>query len=161
MLRPLRQILHRVENGLLALLLAATMLLACTLIAQRLLFDSGWLGGEAATRTLVLWLAMFGAMAATRDHRHLAIDVLPNLVGPGLRQAMYVLTQLFAALVCAALAWFAWTLVQMEREAPSELFGLVRAVWARADLAWHGDSASGIRTDGSAIPVRIATPRSC
>lgn len=130
MLRPLRQILHRVENGLLALLLAATMLLACTLIAQRLLFDSGWLGGEAATRTLVLWLALFGAMAATRDHRHLAIDVLPNLVGPGLRQAMYVLTQLFAALVCAALAWFAWTLLQMEREAPSELFGLVQT--------WHG-----------------------
>ena len=130
MLTPLRQLLHRIENGLLALLLAATMLLACTLIAQRLLFDSGWLGGEAATRTLVLWLAMFGAMAATRDHRHLAIDVLPNLVGPRLRQAMYVLTQLFAALVCGALAWFAWSLLQMEREAPSELFGFVQS--------WHG-----------------------
>ena len=130
MLRPLRQILHRVENGLLALLLAATMLLACTLIAQRLLFDSGWLGGEAATRTLVLWLAMFGAMAATRDHRHLAIDVVPNLLGNRLRTITYALTQLFSAAICGALAWYALSLLQMERDAPGELFGPVKS--------WHG-----------------------
>lgn len=130
MLRSLRHWIQRVEDTLLALLLAMTVLLACALIAQRVLWDSGWLGGEAATRTLVLWLAMFGAMAATRDHRHLAIDVLPNLLGPRLRAITYALTQLFSAAICAALAWYALSLLQMERDAPGELFGPVKS--------WHG-----------------------
>ena len=96
MLTPLRQLLYRIENGLLALLLAATMLLACTLIAQRLLFDSGWLGGEAATRTLVLWLAMFGAMALVALPTILYASILSSLIRPEIYIAL--MTVLIAAL---------------------------------------------------------------
>ena len=130
MLSRLRHWIHRLEDTLLAGLLTLTVLLACALIAQRVFWDSGWLGGEAATRTLVLWLAMFGAMAATRDHRHLAIDVVPNLLGNRLRTITYALTQLFSAAICGALAWYALSLLQMERDAPGELFGPVKS--------WHG-----------------------
>lgn len=114
--------LRRVEDALLAALLLALVVLAASQVLQRWLLDGGWTGAEAATRLLVLWLAVLGALAATRERRHVAIDALPRLLGARGQRLLWALGQGFAALFCAAVAWYAVVLVQMEREAPVELF---------------------------------------
>lgn len=114
--------LHRVEDLLLAGLLLVLVALACSQILLRTVFDTGFTGSEAAARTLVLWVAMLGALAATRERRHLAIDALPRLLPPALRRACWMLTQLFAAFIAGALAWYCGTLLAWEVEAPTPLF---------------------------------------
>lgn len=119
--------LHRAEDALLACALLVLVLLSCGQILMRLAFDSGWSWAEPASRTLVLWLAMLGALAATREHKHIAIDALPRLLPATFRRAAWIITQIFAAAVCAGLAWYCWRLLQMEREAPVPLFGPVES----------------------------------
>lgn len=115
--------LHRAEDGLLASALVLLVLLSTAQILLRSVLETGWVWAEPASRTLVLWLAMLGALAATRDHKHIAIDALPRILPPRWRRAAWILTQGFAAAVCAAMAWYCWQMVAMEREAPVPLFG--------------------------------------
>lgn len=121
----LRDGLHRLEDAILAGALALLVLLSAAQIVMREAFATGWVWAEPASRTLVLWLAMLGALAATRDHKHIAIDALPRLLPPGPRRVAWTITQAFAALLCGAMAWYCWQMLEMERAAPATLFGPV------------------------------------
>lgn len=127
MMQRLRRRIQRIEDALLTCLLLALIVIACGQIGLRLLFDSGWVWAEPASRALVLWLAMFGALAATRDGKHIAIDALPRMLPPRWRRASWVVTQAFATLVCAAMTWYCLQLLALEREAPVLLFGPVQS----------------------------------
>ncbi|KFN46306.1 TRAP transporter small permease [Arenimonas composti] len=110
--------LHRAEDALLAGLLAALLLLAVAQIGLRVLFDAGLDWAEPVSRTGVLWLALFGALGATRERRQIAVDALPRLLAAGPRRLLWVVAQAVAAAVSAALAWFGLGMVLLEREAP-------------------------------------------
>jgi TRAP-type C4-dicarboxylate transport system permease small subunit len=113
-------LLHRAEDGLLALLLSALVIIATLQIVLRLGFDEGFAFADPLARALVLWIGLLGALAATRDDRHIAFDpIASRLTGP-LRRAAHALAMGFAALVCGALAVYALELVKLEREAPSD-----------------------------------------
>lgn len=114
--------LHRLEDGLLAALLLLLLLLAVAQIAMRWVADTGWLEGETVQRTLVLWIALLGALGAARERRHLALDLLPRLLPPLGRRIVWALAQLIAAALCAVMAWYGWSLIELEREAPGILF---------------------------------------
>lgn len=118
MLERWLQRLHRAEDALLAGLLTALLLLAVAQILLRLLFDGGLEWAEPVSRTGVLWLAMFGALGATRSHKHIAIDALPRLLHGGARRTVWVISQASAAAICAAMAWFGAGMIVLEREAP-------------------------------------------
>lgn len=119
MLARLLKGLHRAEDGLLAALLGALLLLAVTQIGLRVFFGSGFDWAEPFERVGVLWLALLGALGATRTRRHIAIDALPRLLPPRWQRAAWALTQLAASAICATLAWTGWGMVQFEREAPT------------------------------------------
>jgi TRAP-type C4-dicarboxylate transport system permease small subunit len=121
--------LHRLEDGLLAALLLLLLLLAVAQIAMRWVADTGWLEGETVQRTLVLWIALLGALGAARERRHLALDLLPRLLPPRGRRIVWALAQLIAAALCAVMAWYGWSLIELEREAPGILFAGV-PTWA-------------------------------
>lgn len=114
--------LHRLEDGLLAALLLLLLLLAVGQIGLRWIADTGWLEGETVQRTLVLWIALLGALGAARERRHLALDLLPRLLPPLGRRIVWALAQLIAAALCAVMAWYGWSLIELEREAPGVLF---------------------------------------
>ena len=121
--------LHRLEDGLLAALLLLLLLLAVGQIGLRWIADTGWLEGETVQRTLVLWIALLGALGAARERRHLALDLLPRLLPPLGRRIVWALAQLVAAALCAVMAWYGWSLIELEREAPGVLFAGVPS-WA-------------------------------
>ncbi len=68
--------LHRAEDALLVLLLSTMIVLASTQILLRNLFDSGFVWIDPLLRVLVLWLGLIGATVATRNNRHIRIDLL-------------------------------------------------------------------------------------
>lgn len=110
--------LHRAEDGLLAALLGSLLLVSVAQIALRLLFDSGLAWAEPVSRSGVLWLALLGALGATRTHRHIAIDALPRLLPPLAQRVAWAISQLAAAGVSGAMAWFGIGMIGFELESP-------------------------------------------
>ncbi len=121
--------LHRAEDLLLAALALGLLGLAVAQIALRLVFDSGLDWAEMAGRAGVFWLALLGALGATRDRRHIAIDALPRVLPPWAQRLAWWVSQSAAAALCAAMAWLGWGLVQLEREAPVPFIAGVPSWW--------------------------------
>ena len=121
----LRRFLLLLEDALLVLLLTAMIFLATAQIVLRNFFDSGISWGDPTLRLLVLWIALLGAMAATRDNNHISIDLLSHFLSPVNRARLQRLTNLFAAIVCMVITWHAARLVMMEKSDGSIIFASV------------------------------------
>ncbi len=116
-----------VENVLLALLLSAMILLAAAQILMRNLFLSGFSWGDPTLRILVLWVALLGAMVATREQNHIRIDLLSRYLPAKVKQPMDRVTDLFASSVCGLLAWHSARFVYFEWQDGNLLFSAVPA----------------------------------
>jgi TRAP-type C4-dicarboxylate transport system permease small subunit len=114
--------LHGLERTLIALLLAALVLGAGLQVFLRAFFDIGVLWLDPLLRALVLWLAMLGALAAARDDRHIAIELLPRYLPESAGRWLRAGVLLFAAGVCGLLAWHSGLLVRMEMAFPQTAF---------------------------------------
>ena len=71
---------------------------------------------DDVVKLIVLWLAMVGAVAATRDNRHIRIDALSHLMSDKVVTGVRLLVDLFTAVVCAVIAWNSWLYLQVEIE---------------------------------------------
>ncbi len=129
MLEKAQQYLHRFETWLLATLLTALLVMSVLQILLRVFFDTGFIWAEPVSRQGVLWLALLGALSATRAKKHIAIDALPRLLPPKIHQFVWTITQLAASVICAALAWYGWGMVQLEREAPGTFVANIPSWW--------------------------------
>ena len=108
--------LHRVEDTLLALLLSATILLAVTQILLRNFFDSGLVWADPLLRVLVLWLGLIGATVATRDNKHIQIDVLSRYFKPRLLSLIESVVGQISAWTCIVIAWYGLRWIQLDYE---------------------------------------------
>ncbi len=122
------------ENALLALLLAGMLLIGGTQIFLRNFLDGGVTWADEALRLMLLWLAMLGAVAASRDDRHIAIDALARILPAGISGPVTVVINWFTAGVCLTIAWHAVSFVLETREYGDELLGGLPAWWFQAIL---------------------------
>jgi TRAP-type C4-dicarboxylate transport system permease small subunit len=106
--------LGRLEDWLLAILVLVLVALAGAQIVLRNVFDTGLGWADPFLRTLVLWTGMLGALAAVRDDKHIALDVLQRFLSPPARRIVRVITLGFAAAICAAMAWYSIALVRID-----------------------------------------------
>ncbi len=104
------------ENIILVTLLSGMILLAVGQIVLREVFDTGIIWADQLVRLIVLWLAMMGAIAACREDRHIRIDALSHLFPESVISGIRIVVDLFAAGVCAAIAWHAYRYLQLEIE---------------------------------------------
>lgn len=115
------------EDTALVVLLGSMVVLAFTQIVLRQFFDSGIGWADELVKIIVLWLAMVGSIAAARDNRHIRIDVLSHVLPGKLVVLSRVVVDLFAAAVCAIIAWQAWRYLQIEIEWQETVLGEVPA----------------------------------
>jgi len=108
------KILTFVENGILAALVLLLVGIAGAQIVLRDLFDTGLSWADPLMRNLVLWTGMLGALAAVRDDKHIALDVLQRFLAPVLQKVARIVTLGFAAIVSAAMAWYCWNMLAIE-----------------------------------------------
>ena len=106
--------LRRIENGLLAVLVLVLVGLAGTQIVLRVFFETGLAWADSFSRSLVLWTGMLGALAAVSDDKHIALDVLQRFLSPRIQRVARIATLGFAALLCAAMAWYGTGLVAID-----------------------------------------------
>jgi TRAP-type C4-dicarboxylate transport system permease small subunit len=118
--------LRHIENGLLTASVLLLVVLAGAQIILRDLFHTGLSFADPLMRQLVLWTGMLGALAAVRDDKHIAMDVLQRFLNPAAQKAARILTLGFAAAVCALLACYSYAMVQVDYQGatPSPLAGL-------------------------------------
>ncbi len=103
------------EHAILTLLLSGLIVLASAQILLRNVFSTGLGWGDGLVRILVLWLALLGAIAASRDNKQIKIDLLSRSLSGPLQTAARVTTDLFTAIVTGMLAWHSWRFVQESR----------------------------------------------
>jgi|TARA_B110000305_G_scaffold57116_1_gene63155 TRAP-type C4-dicarboxylate transport system permease small subunit len=116
------------EDGVLMLIFASTLALAVMQILLRNFFDIGLIWLESYLRMQVLWLAMLGAMVATREGQHIRIDLLARFIQGRLIRYFDGTVALFSVLVCGAATYACITLVQFEMEDNLMAFGPV-PIW--------------------------------
>lgn len=104
------------ETAVLVTLFSSMMLLAVGQIVLREVFNTGFVWADELIKLMVLWLAMVGSIAATRDNRHIRIDALSHVFPKLAIQIIRVLVDLFAALIAGLVAWHAWRYLQVEIE---------------------------------------------
>jgi len=101
-----------------------------TILPLKWLLDNigpGFNWGDAFLRQLVLWLAVLGAVMATREDRHINVEIaskfLPKKWGIGVR----VFTDAFTTVVCALISYAGFNLVRSEIGSDSMAFANVPA----------------------------------
>lgn len=100
------------ENALLVFLFVSLLVLATSQIFLRNFFSAGLPWADGLVRVLVLWLAMIGAVAASRDNKHIAIDIVVRSLPPAAGRLVASLMCLFTAGVALFFAWHSGRFVQ-------------------------------------------------
>jgi TRAP-type C4-dicarboxylate transport system permease small subunit len=137
-------VLQRGEEMLLALLLGAMIALAGLQIGLRSLLGTGIPWADPLLRVLVLWVGLLGAVAASREGRHITIDVLSRMLPARARAAAGVATSLFTAAVAAILAWHGARFVASEHEFGSVAFAGIPA-WSLESVIPFAFAAIALR----------------
>lgn len=106
--------LARLESTLLAACLFLMIGFAVLQIGLRNLVGTSWFWIDPANRLLVLWLALLGALVATRRGEHIAIDALRHYVSGGWGRFVERLASAFAALLTGLMAWHSVRFVRDE-----------------------------------------------
>ncbi len=112
---------------MLAILLTAMIGIAASQVILRNFFDSGLFWGDSAVRVLVLWVAIVGAMVASRSDDHIRIDLVNHFLTDFARRHVKRLVNLFTFGVLGLFAWSSLTFVQFEYEDQTLAFGIVPA----------------------------------
>lgn len=106
--------LNRAEETFLCLLLLAMILLACIQIYLRTFYASGILWADPLLRYLVIWAGLFGAAVATKQAKHISIDIVSHLLPEKYLPWLGTLVNLFSAVVCGVLTYAAVRFVRDE-----------------------------------------------
>lgn len=100
---------------LLTSLLSGLILLASSQILLRNVFSTGLDWGDGLVRLMVLWLALIGAIAASRENKQIKIDLLTRSLSAPLQRVATITTDVFTAIVTGMLAWHSLRFVQESR----------------------------------------------
>lgn len=100
------------EDAVLVALFAGLTLVSVLQIVLRNLGLAGFVWGDGLVRVGVLWIALVGAVAASRDQRHIAIDLARRLLPPRFWRPLAAAVDAFTATACGFLAYYSWTFVR-------------------------------------------------
>lgn len=134
----------RIELWLLVIIVITMVVLAFMQVLLRNVFDQGILWGDTFLRHLVLWVGFIGASLATRDEKHINIDILSRFLRGRINFVARSLTNLFAAVICFILSDAGWAFVSQEIEFGTILFNNIPA-WYFEIIIPTGFALMGIR----------------
>ncbi len=108
--------IERVEQALLITFLGGIILLAFLQIILRNFFSTGLDWGDSLVRNLVLWIGFLGATLATKEGKHINIDVVSRILPSWGKRAVALIVHLFSFLICCSLTYAALKFIKNEAE---------------------------------------------
>lgn len=133
MIQRLLKILEQIENTAMAVFALVLIFAAAAQVLLRF-FDVGLIWLDPVLRALVMWIAMLGALAATRHDKHINLDALTRSLSGWSLRAARLLTMLFSAAICLVMAKASYGLVQLDRESATPLVNDIPAWWVEVIL---------------------------
>lgn len=115
------------EDAVLVLLLGGMILLAAGQIVLRNFFNIGFIWSDEALRLLVLWVAVAGAVAASRSDKHINIAVLDRFLPGRILPLKNLVVHAFTASISGIVTWQGSLFVRTSREFGDVLMGGVPA----------------------------------
>ena len=122
------RVLFKLELVTLSAVLASMVGLSCLQIILRNFFSTGIASVDIVLRHLTLGLTFLGASLATREGRHLKIDIVPRVVPKRMKSLLGVITGILSVTVCFILARAGWNFVRLEQQSQS-MFALGIPLW--------------------------------
>jgi len=120
-------IVNKLEDWFLILTLAAMVVLAIAQIFYRNVFGEGVVWIDPLLRVLVLWVAIAGAVVATRTDNHIRIDFFTRNIPKRFYKHIQRLVYAFCIFICSFIAYHAVRFVQMDYEFKTIAFANVPA----------------------------------
>ncbi len=120
-------ILNHTETALIVLILTVMVVMAFLQVVLRNLFSSGILWADIFLRHLVLWVGFIGASIATRENKHINIDVLTRLAPEKARVYILMITNVITMGISIVLAIAGYHFLAMEMKFKTILFENVPA----------------------------------
>jgi len=115
------------EDAVLVIILSGMIFIAAGQIVLRNVFGTGFFWGDELLRMLVLWIAVAGAVAASRTDKHINIAILNRFLPEKFSQGIKVFVDLFTAGICAVVTWYSINFVRLSWEFEDVLLGQVPA----------------------------------
>jgi TRAP-type C4-dicarboxylate transport system permease small subunit len=120
--------ISRLETVLVTILLTLMIIMAFSQIVLRNFLATGIDWGDALVRYLVVWVAFIGAAVATREGKHITIDLLARWLTGTRSIAIQALSCFFSAVICGLLTVAAAKFIGFEAQMGSSTF-LNLPVW--------------------------------
>ena len=114
--------IEQTETALLVLVLGFMVVFAFLQVVLRNIFDEGILWGDILLRHLVLWVGFIGASLATREQKHINIDLFSRWLPEKGKNITRFITNLFSLFICYLLTDASWTFVQDEKMMGTTIF---------------------------------------
>ena len=127
-LNKLNHWICRFEEWVLAIVVIFMVLMAFLQVVLRNLFDVGILWGDILLRHLVLWVGFIGASIATKENKHINIDVLNRLLREKWNKRVQFIIDLISAFIAGYLGIAAWRFVIDEKLFGTTIFNDI-PVW--------------------------------
>ena len=124
----INNLIAKIESIFLIIILFSMILLAFLQVILRNFFSTSIFWGDTFLRHLVLWIAFIGASLATKENRHINIDVLSRSLSKAAKRVTGIIVNLFASTVCFSLMNASITFLKYEKESGSTLFAEI-PVW--------------------------------
>jgi TRAP-type C4-dicarboxylate transport system permease small subunit len=119
--------IERAETIVLVSVLAVMVIFAFLQVVLRNIFHEGILWGDILLRHLVLWVGFIGASLATREQKHINIDLFGRFLSDKGKKIVRLITNLFSVFICYILANASWKFVQDEKMMGTEIFSDIPA----------------------------------
>jgi C4-dicarboxylate transporter DctQ subunit len=116
------EMIDRVEQTLVVSFLGFMIFIAFLQIVLRNFFSTGLDWGDALLRNLVLWIGFIGATLATKEGKHINIDVISRWLPSMGKNVVTLITHLFSFLVCCALTYATLKFIRNEIQMGQKAF---------------------------------------
>lgn len=114
--------IDRIEQTLIVTFLGFMILIAFLQIVLRNFFLTGLDWGDSLLRNLVLWIGFIGATLATREGKHINIDVVSRWLPALGKNTVTLVTHLFSFFICCLLTYAALKFIKNEAQMGSKTF---------------------------------------
>ncbi len=100
-------------------ILVSMIILAFVQIVLRNIFGIGLVWIDPLVRQMLLWVALVGALVATRNNNHITVDAISRFLPPGrIKFLAGFICDSFAAIICALLTYSTFCVFSLEFHAP-------------------------------------------
>jgi C4-dicarboxylate transporter DctQ subunit len=109
------EILSRVEEFLLGILLTTASLVLFANVVARYVFNWGFPWAEELVRYEIIWMVFLGGSIAARQGLHIGVDILVRFAPVPLRKPISILINTISLAFCALIVYYGSSLIYQTR----------------------------------------------